>query len=412
MKYFAAAWIGALLGAGSSVGCDGGLLPIPELVYGLDSHWPRSSTYEGVGAGRIVVTNSIDDTISLFDLARVGQPDFRELVRLPVGLSPVELEGPHHAAIDPSGVYYYVNISNYVPGAGGGPHGPWGIGRTNGYVLKYRSSDNALIAHREVDRSPGDLVISRDGKELYISHYDILRILEVVMYGGADSEMDTRLMILDTQTLAVKHAITLCPAAHGVKLSPDGSRAYVSCISDEIAVVDLAAPTAPAHRVRMAEDAGPAIAPKYEPYALTLAPSGDVWVSCRERNELRVVDAQTLAVDPGRIVVLTGAPMFGAFSPDGARLYMPTQINDVIAVIDPATGALLREIPVRSETCLNVHQFRFTPDGRWGLVVCEGDHGSVPGALVVLDMANGEAFVQAVPVGRFPDFVDIMPGAP
>lgn len=410
MRFISAAGTAFLLCAGSSVGCDDTLLPVPELVYGLEAHWPRTSTYEGVGAGRLVVTNSIDDTLSLFDLARVGQPDFGELVRLPVGLSPVELEGPHHAAIDPGGEHYYVNISNYVPGAGGGPHGPRGIGRTNGHVLKYRSSDNELIASQEVDRSPGDLAISRDGKELYISHYDVLRILEVVMYGGADSEMDTRLVILDTETMAVKAALTLCPASHGVKLSPDGTRAFVSCISDEIAVVDLATPENPVRRVRMALDAGTAIAPKYEPYALTIAPSGDAWVSCRERNELRVVSGQTLEVDTARSVILTGAPMFGAFSPDGSTLYVPTQINDVIAVIDPATGALLREIPVRSETCLNVHQFRFTPDGRWGLIVCEGDHGTLPGALAVLDMAT-ETVVQEAPVGRFPDYLDIL-GAP
>jgi DNA-binding beta-propeller fold protein YncE len=161
-------------------------------------------------------------------------------------------------------------------------------------------------------------------------------------------------------------------------------------------------------RVRLAADAGTAIAPKYEPYALTLAPSGDVWASCRSRNELRVIDAQTLAVDTGRIVVLTGAPMFGAFTADGATLYMPTQIDDVIAVIDPATGVLQRTIPVGSATCINVHQFRFTPDGRWGLVVCEGDHGSVPGALVVLDMMSGGTVVQEVRVGRFPDFVGVL----
>jgi hypothetical protein len=101
--------------------------------------------------------------------------------------------------------------------------------------------------------------------------------------------------------------------------------------------------------------------------------------------------------------------MFGAFAADGTTLYMPTQINDAIAVIDSTTGALLREIPVR-DSCLNVHQLRFTPDHRWALLVCEGDHGTVPGSLVVLDMASGGAFVQAMPVGRFPDFVGVIGG--
>jgi DNA-binding beta-propeller fold protein YncE len=411
MKLGAAARIGLLLCACASNGCNDGLLPVPDLVLGLESHWPRASTYSGVGAGRLVVTNSIDDTLSLFDLAKVGQPDFAELLRIPVGLTPVELEGPHHAAFDPSGEHYYINISNYVPGAGGGPHGSRGTGLSNGYVLKYRSSDNELVDYQEVDRSPGDLAVSNDGKELYVSHYDFQKIIDVASSGGPESEMDTRFLILDAETLDLKTALTLCPGAHGVKLSPDGARAFVSCISDEVAVVDLTTSDYAVRRVPLAADAGSAIAPKYEPYALTLAPSGDVWASCRSRNELRVIDAQTLAVDTARIVVVTGAPMFGDFSPDGSTLYVPTQINDVIAVIDPATGMLQREIPLGS-ACLNVHQFRFTPDGRWGLVVCEGDHGSVPGSLMVLDMMNGGTFVQAAPVGRFPDFVGVMGAHP
>lgn len=396
-------------GACAVSGCQDELLPVPDLVHGIDSHWPRSPANSGAEGGRLIVTNSIDDTISLFDIAKLGQPDFAELVRLPVGLSPVEFEGPHHAASDPAGEFYYVNISNFVPGAGGGPHGPRGIGLTNGYVLKYRASDHEVVAHQEVERSPGDITVSADGKELYVSHYDIQRIIDVARIGGPESDMNTRFTILDAETMAVKQSLTLCPAAHGVKISPDGKHAYVSCISDEIAIVNL--DDYAVRRVRLADDAGTAIAPKYEPYALTITPSGDIWVSCRERNELRLVNAQTLQVDTSRIVVTTGAPMFGALTRDGAVLYMPTQVNDVIAVIDPATGTLQREIPVRSQTCLNVHQFRLTPDERWGLLICEGDHGLLPGALVVLDMASGGTVVKEVPVGRFPDFVDILGGA-
>jgi len=410
MRFSAPARIGFVLCICASQGCEDELLPVPDLVYGLDSYWPTASTYDGVGAGRVLVVNSIDDTVSLLDLGKIGQPGFSELLRLPVGLSPVELEGPQHAAIDPSGEFYYINLSNYVPGTGGGPHGSRGTGFSDGFVLKYRSSDNELVDSLEVDRSPGDLALSDDGKTLYLSHYDFQKIIDVASIDGPQSDMDTRFFIIDTATMTVKKALTLCPGAHGVKLSPDGSRAYVSCISDEIAVVDLAHDYA-VRRVPMADDAADAIAPKYEPYALTLAPSGDIWVSCRSRNELRVVDAQTLAVDTQRIVGVTGAPMFGAFAADGTTLYMPTQIDDVIAVVDSTTGALQREIPVRSPSCLNVHQLRFTPDGRWGLLVCEGDHGTA-GSLVVLDMAAGGTVVQAVPVGRFPDSVTVISGAP
>jgi DNA-binding beta-propeller fold protein YncE len=409
MKFISVARIGLFLCACSSSGCGDELLPVPDLAYGADPHWPSASTYSGVGDGRLMVVNSIDDTVSMFDLTKVGQPDFAEIVRVPVGLNPIVVEGPHQAAIDPSGQYYYINITNYVPGAGGGPHGPVGTGLADGYLLKYRSSDNALVGSLEVDRSPGDITVSDDGKTLYVSHYDFQKIIDVALVGGPQSDMDTRFFVVDAETMTLKKAFKLCPGAHGVKLSPDGARAYVSCTSDEIAVVDLTSPDYPVRRIPMADDDGPAIAPKYEPYALTLSPQGDIWVSCRSLNELRVVSAQTLAVDPARIVSLTGAPLFGGFTADGSTLYMPTQVNDAIAVVDAATGVLQREIPMRSDTCLNVHQFRLTPDGHWGLLVCEGDHGN-PGTLMVLDMTNGGTVVKSVPVGRFPDFVGVIRG--
>src|SRR5262245_12768200 len=221
MKYSSAACLGfPLLACSLLIACDDTLLPVPELEYGPGEHWRQTSTYSGVGAGRLLVTNSIDDTASLFDLAKLGQPDFAELARIPVGLNPVELEGPHHGAVDPSGEYYYVNISNYVPGAGGGPHGPRGTGLANGYVLKYRTSNNELVAYQEVDRSPGDLTISADGKELYITHYDIRKIIDVALMGGPQSDMNTRFVILDAETMTEKAALTLCPAAHGVRISP------------------------------------------------------------------------------------------------------------------------------------------------------------------------------------------------
>jgi DNA-binding beta-propeller fold protein YncE len=277
----------------------------------------------------------------------------------------------------------------------------------DGYALKMDARTNRLVGSVRVDRNPGDLVVSADGKTLYQTHFDVLKIAEVARNHGPESAMDARLAILDTGTMQRKAMVPVCPAPHAVRLSPDERRAYVACWSDELAVVQLDAPGYPVTRVKVAPNAGTAVAPRHQPYALTLSrASGAVWVSSLETRAVQYFDPVTQAMDPARTVFLRGSPMFGAVTQDGRTLYMPYQSVDALAVIDTATSAVVRDIPLAGSGCLNVHQVELTPDERHGLVVCEGDHQG-PGSLLVVDLAEG-AVVKSVTVGIFPDSVTLL----
>lgn len=404
----------ALAAAALAGACTQGPAPVevPELVFELAAHWQDRVTYPGLGEGRVVTTNGADDTVSLFDLSRLGQPDLGELARVPVGLDPVQLEGPHHAALDPSGELYYVGISNYAPGSGSGPHGAQGTGTADGHVLKIRSSDNKRIASVRVDRNPGDLAADAAGRKLYVTHYDVLRIIEVARKGGPASEMDARLAVIDAATMTLEKMVPLCPAPHGLAFSPDGTRLYAACHSDEVAVVQLDDPAHPVRRVRVGFDARGATNPKHAPYALAVSPTtGEVWISCLASRQVRVLDPSTLTVDDFRTVYLVGLPGFGDFTSDGATVYVPHQGTDRIAVIDAQSSFLDREIVLPLADCQNVHAFRLAPGGRFGLVVCEGNH-TLPGSILVLDMNAGGAVVSATPVGVYPDFVGVLSRRP
>ncbi|CAM3738099.1 hypothetical protein G4177_01265 [Corallococcus sp. ZKHCc1 1396] len=410
-----AAWLCALaLGA-----CDGegtkaeDPLEVPALTYAEEPPWTRGGTTVAPPGpeGRLLVTNSLDDSVSLLDLAGLGQPDWGELARVPVGLNPVELEGPHHTAVSPTGDYYYVGISNYVPGGGSGPHGAHGTGTADGYCLKLSAKDNRLVASARVDRNPGDVIVSEDGRTLYQTHFDLLRIADVARKGGTEEEMMARLAILDAETMEVKARVKVCPAPHAVRLSLDERTAYVACWSDEVALVDLATEGTPVTRVKVAPGAGTATNPRHQPYALTVSPTtGDVWVSSLASRQVQVLEPGTRAMNPERTVYLRGSPMFGAFTKDGRTLYLPYQQEDAVAVIDPATSTVQRTLELSQAGCLNVHQFMLTPDERHGLVVCEGDHVG-PGTLHVVDVAEGTV-VSTVRMGIFPDSVSLLRGAP
>ncbi|MBZ4398535.1 hypothetical protein VZQ01_22425 [Myxococcus faecalis] len=413
-RRLARAWVpalGLLLGACSEEKSPfDGVKPPDGLQYEHETPWTEGSTVPPPGpGGRVLVTNSLDDTVSLLELDGATTPGWRELARVPVGLNPVELEGPHHTAVSPDGAFYYVGISNYVPGGGSGPHGAHGTGSDDGYCLKLDARDNRRVGAVRVDPNPGDVIVSKDGKTLYQSHFDTLKIVEVARRGGTEEEMHARLAIIDAETMTRKAMLEVCPAPHAIRLSPDERTAYIACWSDEVAIVDLTALTEKPRRVKVAPGAGTAIAPRHQPYALTMSPTtGDVWVSSMASRELQVLESATNTMNAARTIRLAGAPMFGDFSQDGKTLYVPYQGVEALLVIDAATGNIQREIDLAPEGCLNAHQATLTPDGSHALVVCEGDHVG-PGTLHAVNLADG-AVVNTVRVGIFPDSVSILGG--
>ena len=77
---------------------------LPDLDYGVDeAHvWQDGATKPVPalpGERRIVVTNNLDDTVSVVSWQKlIDGGEGAELARFPVGLVPLEREGPHHLA--------------------------------------------------------------------------------------------------------------------------------------------------------------------------------------------------------------------------------------------------------------------------------------------------------------------------
>ncbi|MBK7861438.1 MAG: YncE family protein [Archangiaceae bacterium] len=375
--------------------------PAPALVFSSEAKWPERSTYPGVGQGRLLITNSREDTVSLIDLSQVGQATLPELARAPVGLNPVEIEAPHHAAVSTDGKHWYTGLSQFAPGTGSGPHGAHGTGSVDGQVLKLSTADNRVEAVARVDRNPGDLALSPDGKRLAVSHYDLLRISEAAR--GTAPDPDARIAILDAETLERIAMVRTCAAPHGVRFSPDGRRLYVACYSDEVAVLDMTTDGFPVTRIPVASNAGTAYTATYNPYGVTVHPqTGDVFVSCLTKGEVRVLNAATLMMDPARTALVGGNPLLGDVSLDGTAVFIPHQGDDRISVLNPTTGQEERLIALPHDRCLAVHQVTVL-DATHLAAVCEGDH-SGPGSVLILDAASG-AVVSSTNVGVFPDWV-------
>ncbi|HEY0708919.1 MAG TPA: hypothetical protein VGG33_19070, partial [Polyangia bacterium] len=181
-------------------------------VYGPD---PFARDPAGVGplAGKILTSNSGDDSLSVLDPAVPGPPG-----RVVVGFNPVELENPHHIAADPAGRYVYLNLTLAGVGAGLGPHGMHGASVQAGFGVKLAAVTGREVARAKVDANPGDSTLSADGRTLYVTHYDEA--------GWRQHGRASNLVIVDTERMVVRARVPLCPAAHGVRVSADGNTLY------------------------------------------------------------------------------------------------------------------------------------------------------------------------------------------
>ncbi len=377
--------------------------PAPALRFNADPSWPDRPVPAAPSQGRLLITNNLEDTLSFFDVSKIGAASLPELSRAPVGINPVELEAPHHAALSPTGDFYYVALANSVPGIGTGPHASHGTATVDGSVHKLRARDGRLMGSARVDPNPGDIVASPDGKLLAVTHFDLLRI--AAAQRGDVPDPDARVILLDAETMAVTARVRMCPAPHGVAYSSDGKRLFVACYSDEVAILTLA--DLSVKRVKVAATAGDAFGPLFQPYGIVLSPlTGDAFISCLLSNEVRVLKADTLTVDEGRTRLLDGTPFISAFSADGKTLWVPSQGDDRISELDPATGVRRRVLTPRPGACVNIHQVLAAPDPNYLLAVCEGYHVTA-GTLVVLDAASG-ATVSVTDVGVYPDFLGVL----
>lgn len=369
--------------------------------------------------GHFVTTNKGDDTLSV-----VAPEGPAPAARLPVGLSPVELEGPHHLSVDPQGRFLYVNLSMAVKGSGSGPHGAHGAGNLPGYVLKIEAATGRAVQWVQVDPNPGDNVISADGTTLFVTHYDVLRWVNQATAADPHAQ-ESRLVMVDTETMRVRARVALCPAAHGVRLSLDETTAYATCGSDELAIVDLLDPSLPVRRVPL-PDAATGTACQSCPYALGVAPDGRVWVSSlgpdNGRTGLGRVDVFDPSLESGGAfdlsasIRLAGSPLFVTFAmcAEGLTLSLPEQGaggNFVRWYSPGGAGTPSKELAALSlqpDDCVRPHMLWMGPQPARGYLVCEGDHVG-PGTFVWLDLES-RSVLGSTSLGVFPDALAFVGG--
>jgi DNA-binding beta-propeller fold protein YncE len=330
-----------------------------------------------------------------------------------VGLVPLEREGPHHVSVDAAGRYAYVGISNYVPGAGSGPHGLHGGGTADGRALRIDLDTQRTVTVTRVDKNPGDIRLTPDGNTLVVSHFDLVKVNTAAGAGVfAGPTLDATVGFLDANTLERGPFISLCPAPHGVAITSDSTTLISSCLSDEAAIVDVAAVLAGAVtdvvvRVPLLDEPGTAAGPVCSPYATTLSPDDSTaWISCYRSGELIAVDVARR--ERGGTIALPGLAVFGDYAEASNRFAIATQDTDgIVVLVDNGGGSasIERFMTVDANRCIKPHTVLWLDDDTHLAVVCEGNKIDA-GSLIVLDPANGNELAH-VALGLFPDDIAV-----
>lgn len=379
-----------------------------EVEYPPGLSWGDPPRPSYVNQARLGITNNGDDTLSFVTTESLDAP--RVLGAALVGNSPVDLEGPHHMAVSPDGQFLYYNLSNYVINGGSGPHGAHGTGSVPGYLVKLDVRTNRSVGQVLIDRSPGDVILSRDGKLAYVSHYDLARLNDQLLRGLPKEQGFSNIAIIDTGSMRLLAMKPVCPTVHGMALSSDGTRLYATCsLSDELAVLDVSKPSEPQvlATVKVGPNAGTAGNPSYAPYALALSRDNSVWISNNQSGDVRMFDPSSMQMTPSRSVTVGGIAMFSEFSPDGSTLYVPRQNDDRLVAIEVAT-LNKRELILPKDKCLGAHVVTLLPGDTSLAVICEGDHRVRKGSLLTVDLQTWTVR-GSVELGLYPDGVVHMP---
>lgn len=354
------------------------------------------------------VTNNGRDTISVIALRTMT-----EIARVPVGRIAIDPESPHHLAIDATRGFVYVGLSN-VPQLGvSGPHAGHTGGTRDSYVQRLRLSDLEPDGDFRVDRDLGDIVLTPDGTRVLTSHFDLTKAIDALTMGMPIETGWANLVVGDAVQLQRLARVPVCIAPHGMTVTADGTTALLACYGDDrIAVVDLTAtPPALLARVAIGGTASEAPPPRYGPYSIVTSPDGTrAFVGDLESDDLRTLTIardHTVTLDSSPLV-LGAAVYFGAFSPDGARFWAPTQAPDQLALVDTSAAApsVTRMRTFAMDECVAPHEATYVPELDRVILVCEGDRRG-PGKVIALDPST-LATVGEVTVDVYPDALRVV----
>jgi YVTN family beta-propeller protein len=260
-----------------------------------------------------------------------------------------------------------------MSGWAAGPGSPSAAGAPKAYVGLFKddavavidTAQNKVLGTIAVPKGPHGLVVTPDGRKVYVS-----------------SDGASTVSVIDSATDRVVASLEIGANPHGLAVSGDGSRVLVLGWGSNRALV-----------IDTATDRVIGEVPVAQPHNGTLSRDGRTgWVASQQQGATALVRLDLTIWKEVARVPLDKTPRGLELSPDGRRVLFTLAGVNAIQVLDTATNRIATQIPVGASP----HYAPFTPDGRWALAVVQG-----PGELGILDTANN-TLAGTVAVGKAP----------
>ena len=128
----------------------------------------------------------------------------------PVGINPVDPDGPHGIGLSPNAQQYYVTTAHGVP---------------YGYLWKIDAKTNEVLGNVELGNFPATLQVSPDGGFVYVVNFNL------------HGEMvPSNVSVVSTDPFVEVARIETCTMPHGSRLNPAGTKHYSACMMDDMIV--------------------------------------------------------------------------------------------------------------------------------------------------------------------------------
>lgn len=333
--------------------------------------YPRMTVY---------VASEAVDNVSKVEFGPAGA---RIVKVIPVNPRGSENDGPHNLNVSPDGKYWYVDIAHGTP---------------NGSLWQFDMATDSLVGRTTLSRFPATIHFSPDGDFAWVANFNL--------YGDM---VPSSVSVVYTPAMSEVARVPTCLMPHGLRLLPDGSRVYMTCMMDDKVVeidpqtykvrrvsvvkpgqervVETADPMFDraehaAHAMPMTHD-GPDQAAVCAPTWVQPSPDGHrLFVTCNKHSEVLELDQATMRVT--RRFATGRAPYNLAITPDGTLLVATLKAINMLSIIDLATGREVAQLPTSHTVPSGV---QVTPDGHYAIVSQEGK-GAEAGALDVFDLTT------------------------
>jgi YVTN family beta-propeller protein len=219
-----------------------------------------------------------------------------------------------------------------------------------------------------VPPGPHGLVITPDGAKVFVS-----------------SDGASTVSVIDTATDQVVDTIEVGQTPHGLAISPNGRAVLVSGFgTNQAEVIDTSS------------DQVIGRVPIPQPHNSAISPDGQrAYVASQQQGETALIAVDLATMTRTGTVPLDKTPRALSFSPDGRWVHFTLAGSDAVQVLDVSRNEVVGQIPVG----VSPHLPTFTPDGQLGLVVAQG-----PGELDLLDPGS-KTETAAITVGAAPHWL-------